>query len=382
MIVARSPLRISFGGGGTDLPAYYERFGGMVVSSAVSAACHVQIKRHSGRGVAIVSQDYQQSVIVPGNKPIALTEPLSLPKAVLAWFAGRGLRPSGITITMRADVPPGSGLGSSSAMTAALVAAIARTVGLPLTQEEIAEIACEVEIDILQCPIGRQDQYASAFGGLNTITFSRSGVGVRPLRLPVTIERSLEKHLLLFSTRQTRDSAGVLRAQREASRSDEEVIQRLHAIKRIAHDMTEALQAGDLPEFGRLLDESWQLKRGLASGVSSSQIDRWYALARHLGVYGGKIAGAGGGGFFLFVLPPERRQRVKSALQKEGLTPMVVTFDHRGCTSTEMFTLGQDVDRPAKGVKHGPIIARESKFPAARAPERVLARSSRRSLDH
>jgi D-glycero-alpha-D-manno-heptose-7-phosphate kinase len=349
MIAARAPLRISFGGGGTDLPAYYERFGGMVVSSAITAACHVQIKRHSGRGVAIVSHDYQQSIIVLCDKTITLAEPLSLPRAVLSWFAARGLRPSGITISMRADVPPGSGLGSSSAMTAALVAAIARTVGLPLRQQQIAEIACEVEIDLLQRPIGRQDQYAAAFGGLNTITFCRSGVDVRPLRLPGSIECSLQEHVLLFSTRRTRDSAGVLRVQREASRSDEEVIQRLHAIKRIAQSMTDALQAGCLPEFGRLLDESWQLKRGLASGVSSSQIDRWYALARQLGVYGGKIAGAGGGGFFLFVLPPERRQLVTRALQKEGLTPMSVAFDHHGCTSHMEPLAIDDVDRTLKG---------------------------------
>ncbi len=332
MIAARSPLRISFGGGGTDLPTYYERFGGMVVSAAITPACHVSLTPHTGAGVMVQSRDFGLTVTIPSRRQIVLREPLSLPRAVLSWFDERGLFPDGVRIAMWADVPPGSGLGSSSAMSVALVSAIARHVCLPLTPRMAAEVACEIEIDLLGRPIGRQDQYASALGGLNTITFSPDGVVVTPVPVQPAARQPLQDHLLLISTRRTRDSANVLRAQRAASGSDGEVTRRLHRIKELAAAMAAALLAGDLPEFGALLHESWQLKRGLAQGVSSTEIDRWYQIARERGAYGGKIAGAGGGGFFLFCVPPDRRADVILGLRTAGLAPLPFAFDDQGCT--------------------------------------------------
>jgi D-glycero-alpha-D-manno-heptose-7-phosphate kinase len=331
MIVAHAPLRLSFGGGGTDLPAYYERYGGLVVSSAIGAACHVRIEQHPGNDVLIRSLDYRKMTVVPAREAITLEEPLSLPRAVLQWFEQVARRPSGISITMEADVAPGSGLGSSSAMTVALVTAIARHLRIPMLKHEIAAAACEIEIDILGHPIGRQDQYASALGGLNMLTFSPGNVEVEPLNLPTGIERSLQEHLLLLSTRRTRNSASVLQEQRKASRSDNEVIARLHGIKTLAQRMADALQEGDIAGFGGLLDESWQLKRRLATGVTSVDIDRWYAMAQELGAYGGKIAGAGGGGFLLLCVPVASRPTISKALQREGLRPLEITFDHKGC---------------------------------------------------
>jgi D-glycero-alpha-D-manno-heptose-7-phosphate kinase len=332
MIAARSPLRISFGGGGTDLPTYYERFGGMVVSAAITPACHVSLTPHAGPGVLVQSRDFGLAVTVPSRRQVVLREPLSLPRAVLAWFAERGLFPDGVRIAMRADVPPGSGLGSSSAMTIALVSAIASHVSLPLTPRMAAEIACEIEIDLLGRPIGRQDQYASALGGINTITFSPDGVVVTPVAVPPATRQALQDHLLLISTRRTRDSANVLRAQRAASGSDGEVTRRLHRIKELAAAMAAALLTGDLGELGALLHESWQLKRGLAQGVSSTEIDHWYQIARERGAYGGKIAGAGGGGFFLFCVPPDRRADVILGLRTADLAPLPFAFDDQGCT--------------------------------------------------
>jgi D-glycero-alpha-D-manno-heptose-7-phosphate kinase len=332
MIAARSPLRISFGGGGTDLPAYYERFGGMVVSAAITPACHVSLTPTAGRGVMLQSRDFGVSVTVPSRPPMVLREPLSLPRAVLSWFGERDLFPHGVSITTRADVPPGSGLGSSSAMTVALVSAIASHVCLPLTPRMAAEIACQIEIDLLGRPIGRQDQYASALGGINTIAFSRGAVVVTPMALPPAARQALQDHLLLVSTRRTRDSANVLRGQRAASGGDGEVTRRLHRIKELAAAMATALLGSDLPAFGALLDESWQLKRGLAQGVSSTEIDRWYQIARDRGAYGGKIAGAGGGGFFLFCVPPDRRADVTRGLCAAGLAPLPFAFDDQGCT--------------------------------------------------
>jgi D-glycero-alpha-D-manno-heptose-7-phosphate kinase len=195
-----------------------------------------------------------------------------------------------------------------------------------------AEIACEIEIDLLGRPIGRQDQYASALGGLNTITFSTDGVEITPVPVPPAARQVLQDHLLLISTCRTRDSANVLRAQRAASGSDGEVTHRLHRIKELAAAMAAALLAGDLPEFGALLHESWQLKRGLAQGVSSMEIDHWYQIARERGAYGGKIAGAGGGGFFLFCVPPDRRAEVTQGLRAAGLAQLRFAFDDHGCT--------------------------------------------------
>jgi D-glycero-alpha-D-manno-heptose-7-phosphate kinase len=332
MISVRSPLRISFGGGGTDLPAYYERFGGMVVSAAISPACHVSLVSHAGAGVVLQSRDFGVSVAVPSQRHVVIREPLPLPRAVLSWFAERGLCPDGVRIATRADVPPGSGLGSSSAMTVALVSAVAAHVALPMTPRMAAEIACEIEIDLLGRPIGRQDQYASALGGLNTITFSSDRVVVSPVSLAPAARQALQDHLLLVSTRRTRDSAKVLRAQRAASGIDGEVTRRLHRIKELAAAMAASLLAGDLQEFGALLHESWQLKRGLAQGVSSTEIDHWYQIARDRGAYGGKIAGAGGGGFFLFCVPPDRRADVILGLSGAGLAPLPFAFDNQGCT--------------------------------------------------
>jgi D-glycero-alpha-D-manno-heptose-7-phosphate kinase len=220
-------------------------------------------------------------------------------------------------------------------MTAALVCAVARLVALPISQRQIAEIACEIEIDLLGRPIGRQDQYAAALGGINTLTFSQDGVEVVPLPLSPEIACALHQHLLLVSTRKTRDSATLLQSQRAASGNGGDVSERLHRIKALALAMREALLAGDLVRFGALLDESWQLKRGLTQGVTSPQIDRWYALARCRGAYGGKITGAGGGGFFLFCVPPARRDGVLTALRAEGLTPFPIAFDHRGCAARD-----------------------------------------------
>lgn len=331
MIIARSPLRISFGGGGTDLPAYYERYGGMVVSAAIQAACHVELATQPGRDVTITSNDFNRSITISARAPIVVEEPLSLPRAVLAWFAGRGERPAGMHLTMRADVPPGTGLGSSSAMTAALIAAIARSMDLPLTQRMIAEAACDVEIDILQRPIGRQDQYASALGGINTLTFSMDAVAATPLRLPAAVERTLQAHLLLLSTRKTHDSGRLLQTQRDASATDGAVIQRLHRIKDLAGSMRGALHQGDMETFGSLLDASWQLKRGITEGVTTTRIDHWYQTARDNGAFGGKICGAGGGGFMLFCVPPDRRASLTTALVREGLAPFPVHFDRQGC---------------------------------------------------
>ena len=249
------------------------------------------------------SRDFGLTVTVPSRRPVVIREPLSLPRAVLTWFDERGLFPDGVRIVTRADVPPGSGFGSSSAMTIALVSAIASHVSLPLTPQMAAEIACEIEIDLLDRPIGRQDQYASALGGLNTIAFSPDGVVVTPLsltpRAPTGAPGSPPPD---FDAPDPRLGQGVTGAAcRVGQRRRSHAPPASHQGAGSSHGG--GALAGDLPGFGMLLHDSWQLKRGLAKGVSSTEIDRWYQIAQERGAYGGKIAGAGGGGFFLFCVP-------------------------------------------------------------------------------
>ena len=330
-VIARAPVRVSFGGGGTDLAAYYERFGGFVVSAAIARYCYVVAGRSPDGGIGINSADYRTWERFPPGEAPSVVEPLSLPKAAVAWFAGQGLLSgTGVELFTASEVPPGSGLGSSSAMAVALVRALAAQTGLPMDATVAAELACWLEITRLDRPIGKQDQYASALGGINAIEFRAGGVGVTPLSLAPGVAAALADRLLLFSTGQTRDSAAILRGQRSATATDPAVAERLHRLKEMAWEMRDALVAGELDGFGALLDRGWHLKRGLGRRVSSDAIDRWYGAAREAGALGGKVAGAGGGGFLLLYCPPAAQPAVRDAMARHGLRELVFDIDWEG----------------------------------------------------
>jgi D-glycero-alpha-D-manno-heptose-7-phosphate kinase len=331
--IGRAPVRISFGGGGSDLPAYYDAHGGFVVSAAIDRCCAVIVSPSADDALGVNSADLRAWTRLDPRRPISPEGPLALPLAALAWFQRRGATLPAVDLFLASEVPPGSGLGSSSAMTAALVQAVATTLDWNLNPAETAEAACDVEIGILGRPIGKQDQYAASFGGLNAITFAADGVEVEPLALPPAVERALEARLRLYATGRTRDSAGILRRQRARTERGGAVVERLHALKALAHDMRDALESGDLDGFGALLDQGWRLKRGLAAGIADDQIDRWYALAREAGALGGKIAGAGGGGFLLLDAPPERQAAIDAALGRDGLQPLAFRFSHHGAAA-------------------------------------------------
>ncbi|HEY8597393.1 MAG TPA: hypothetical protein VIL85_03115 [Thermomicrobiales bacterium] len=330
-IIARAPLRISFGGGGTDLAAYYERHEGLVVSAAIGRYCTVTVTDTPDGGTRLVSADYGiEETYAPGERP-PVAEPLALPKAVLDWFVARGhLQAGGLTLHLSSEVPPGTGLGSSSAMTVALIRALAARARLTLDAAQLAELASWIEITRLGMPIGKQDQYASVYGGLNRITFRADGVTVQPLTLAAPTLAALDERLLLFSTGQRRDSASILGQQRQATGTDAATIARLGRLKGLAVEMIDALHDGALDRFGRLLDVAWREKRGLSSRVSSAAIDRWYAAALTAGALGGKITGAGGGGFLLLYCPPGAGAAVRVALGREGLRELPFAFDQRG----------------------------------------------------
>jgi D-glycero-alpha-D-manno-heptose-7-phosphate kinase len=328
--VARAPVRVSFGGGGTDLEAYYARFGGFVVSSAIARYAYVVARETVDRSIHLSSSDYRVwQTFRRGEMPI-IEEPLSLPKAVVERFGPFGLRERGVDLFLASEVAPGTGLGSSSAMAVALVRALSAYLGLPADAEEVAEVACFIEIDRLDMPIGKQDQYASAFGGLNAITFTQDGVEVEPLRPSADTITALCSRLMLFSTGHSRHSSSILREQRAATAEQKVVAESLHAMKALAMDMREALFSEDLTGFGTMLDHGWQMKRRLSGKISSPEIDAWYAAAREAGALGGKITGAGGGGYMLLYCPVERQDDVREVLAVHRLREMPFDFDFHG----------------------------------------------------
>jgi D-glycero-alpha-D-manno-heptose-7-phosphate kinase len=327
MLIARAPVRISLAGGGTDLPAYYERHGGFVVSTTIDKYFYVLASLTGADSIQVSSSDYRVFYRQrPGDPPLWDGD-LGLVKAALHLFRLE----RGISLFLASEVPPGTGLGSSSAVAVALVKALAALAGRLLTPAEVAARACLLELERLRSPIGKQDQYAAAFGGLNAITFSRDGVAVEPLSLSSHTREALERNLLLFFTGSTRHANAILTQQQRASADDEgETVVALHAIKAAAKDSKRVLEQGQLRCFGEILAELWEHKKRLAVGVSNPRIDELYALARQHGAIGGKIAGAGGGGFLVLYCEEPHQAAVTRALEGAGLYRMDYRFEQGG----------------------------------------------------
>jgi D-glycero-alpha-D-manno-heptose-7-phosphate kinase len=327
MLIARAPVRISFAGGGTDLPTYYRQYGGLVVSTSISKYFYVFANLNGVDSAQISSSDYHTYFRQRAGAPLLFEGDLALPRAFLHQF---GID-SGISLFLASEVPPGTGLGSSSTVSVALSKALGAVCGMSLTNYDLAELASYVEIEKLGMPIGRQDQYAAAFGGLNAIYFSSEGVRVERVWMNPEVESTLEKRILLFFTGSTRRAAEILQNQQASTRQhDSGTLESLHRIKRMAEETLELLQAGDLTGFGEMLDRSWQAKKRLAKGISNPQIDHWYELARATGATGGKITGAGGGGFLMLYCEEATQDDVTTVLEAEGLVRMDFHFDRGG----------------------------------------------------
>jgi D-glycero-alpha-D-manno-heptose-7-phosphate kinase len=329
MLIARAPMRISFGGGGTDLEAYYAKYGGLVISSAINKYFYAVITTDESDDLQVISADYRSLFRHSPYNDLFWDGDLALPKAILHHF---GIR-RGINLFVASEVPPGTGLGSSSAAAVTMVRAISTLVEQPLTKQQVAELASYIEIGKMGMPIGKQDQYASAFGGLNKITFSSEGVTVEPLHIDPDVRKTLERRLMLFFTGSSRESTSILKHQRKSTQDrDEAVLQALHNIKRVAVDVQSCLERGDLDEFARLLDYAWQEKRRLAPGLSTGFIDELYTLALEKGASAGKITGAGGGGFLMLYCHEEAQDNVTTVLEERGLKRMNFHFDQQGAT--------------------------------------------------
>ena len=324
MLIVRSPLRISLAGGGTDLPAYYQEFGGRVINLAIDRYFYVFLRTSSADGVQIASADFQTYDKLDKD---SLDGGLALPRAIFSHF---GIT-KGVSLFLASEAPPGTGLGSSSTVAVGLIKALVSALGLSMTKKELAELASYIEIEKLGSPIGKQDQYAAAFGGINLIEFEAEKTSITPLNLPIDKVITLSKSLLLFFTGSKRKANEILAQQSDASRKKSKpVLEALHRVKGMVPQVKTILEQGDMPGLGNFLHQNWLEKKQFAKGVSNEFIDQCYDLALGEGAWGGKITGAGGGGFFLLCCPEDRQAAVTRNLEAKGLKRVNFSIDHSG----------------------------------------------------
>ena len=320
MIIARSPLRISLGGGGTDLPSYYREFGGFLIAAAIDKAVYVTVHRTFLDECVI---RYSRIERVPS--PREVQHPIVREAMQLLGIGERN-----VEVTSMADIPAGTGLGSSGSFTTALLKALHAHQKNLVHPRELAEQACHIEIDLLAEPIGKQDQYIAAYGGLTCFQFLPNGhVEAAPLKVDSETLYNLEDNLLLFFTGYSRAAGTILKEQDEKSRtSDKEMIDNLHFVKDLGYQSQEALENGDLRRFGELMNVHWERKKQRSGGMSNADIDKWYNLAMENGALGGKLIGAGGGGFLMFYAAD--KTRLRHAMRQTGLTEVRFRFDFEG----------------------------------------------------
>jgi len=320
MIIVRSPLRITLGGGGTDLASYYGEREGFVVAAAIDKYVYVTVTRPFSPGIYLKYSALEHIDTVGEIKHPIIRE-------VLDQHCSESPQ---IEITTLADIPAGTGLGSSGSFTTALLKAVYAYQRKSAHARELAESACEIEIERLQNPVGKQDQFISAFGGLICLTFHKDHrVTVEPLRVSRQTMFELEDNLLLFFTGYSRAAGAILQDQQVRTQArDTDMLHNLDYVKHLGYRSKEALESGNLTRFGELMHEHWEHKRHRSAGISNLQIDSWYSLAMRNGAIGGKLVGAGGGGFLMFYASD--RRRLRCAMAEAGLDEVRFGFDFEG----------------------------------------------------
>jgi len=313
-------LRISLGGGGTDLPSYYRKHEGFLIAAAIDKYVYVSVLRPFTEGIFLKYSQMENVKKVEEIKHPIIREALLM----------QNLKTPQIEITTIADIPAGTGLGSSGSFTTALLRAIFAHRKKHILSENLAEMACHIEIDRLCEPIGKQDQYIAAYGGLTAFTFRQDDtVTAEPLKIPITSVFDLEDRLLLFFTGFARSAGEILKDQHVRSQQDDiEMLNNLHYVKDLGYRSREALESGDLNCFGKLMHEHWEHKKARSKGMSNSKIDEWYKLAIENGAIGGKLVGAGGGGFLMFLA--EDSSRLRHSMSNAGLEEVRFRFDYEG----------------------------------------------------
>lgn len=335
IIRSKAPLRVSFAGGGTDVSPYMEERGGIVLSATIDKYAYSSMRLRDDHQIAVQSLDYDIVAKYQLEDGLNYDGELDLVKAVILNM--NGVSEQGLDFFMHCDAPPGSGLGSSSAMLVALIGLFKQWKRLPLTNYEIAELAYRIERQDLAIQGGMQDQYAAVFGGFNFIEFGRSAVVVNPLRIDQDIINELEYCLLLCYTGCTRLSGNIITTQRSAYiNRDAQVLKAMDEMKRLAVEMKNALLQGRLRDFGSLLHEEWEYKKQMAKQITNAAIDELYEAARAHGALGGKISGAGGGGYLFFYCEFDRKHMVAEALEKLGAQVVEFAFDHSGLQTWEV----------------------------------------------
>ncbi len=321
MIFSRAPLRISLGGGGTDLPSYSSQYGGFVLGAAINKYLYIYVNRPVVDDLIHVKY--------------ARVEQVATPDEIQHDLVRSALKHLGLTskleIISMADVPAGTGMGSSGAYLVALLTALHEVKRERLPTQALAEEACHIEMDLAGHAVGKQDHYLAAFGGITCFEIGVDGrVRVSPLDISMTTVDDFRSSVLIFYTGITRSADGILKAQQQDTRNGHAtVIDSLHQTKELGYRIKEALEEGDIERFGLLLDEHWQNKKRRSAQISDDRIDRWYRLALENGALGGKVMGAGGGGF-LMLCCPTHKARLRRALSETGLREMPYDFDFEG----------------------------------------------------
>jgi D-glycero-alpha-D-manno-heptose-7-phosphate kinase len=320
MIITRSPLRISLGGGGTDLPSYYREHSGFLIAAAIDKYVYINVHRRFVDGFLLKYSSLEEAATIDDIKHPIIREALKLVD----------IQERNLEITSMADIPAGTGLGSSGSFTTALLKAFHALKKNLVHPAELAEQACCIELEKLGEPIGKQDQYISAYGGITAFRFMPDGrVEAAPLKISEETLFNLEDNLLLFFTGYARSASAILKEQDDKSkRADAAMMENLHFIKDLGKQSQKALETGDLEEFARLMDVHWQRKKERSNGMSNNDINAWYDCAMANGALGGKVIGAGGGGFLMFYAGD--KVELRHAMRGQGLTEVRFRFDFEG----------------------------------------------------
>lgn len=321
MIISRAPVRLTLGGGGTDLKSYYSKYGGFLIAAAIDKYIFISANRRFYDSIRL---SYSQTEIVDN---VADIKHRIFKAALRLVNIDRG-----IELVSVADVPANCGLGTSSSFTVSVLNALHAYKGEFVTQKQLAEEACYIEIDVLQEPIGKQDQYIAGFGGITCLTFEKNGdVLVEALKISDEVLDQLESNIALFYTGIERSASEILSEQDEKSKKDDpKVIENLHKIKEIGLQTRKALESGNVDEFGELLHVHWETKKKRSQKMSDPFIDECYDVARKNGALGGKLVGAGGGGFFIFYCHSSDKPKLSQAMKNMELKPMRFRFDFEG----------------------------------------------------
>ncbi len=320
MIIARSPLRITLGGGGTDLPSYYEEREGFLISAAIDKYVYITLHETFEKGFFLKYSKFEKCNEIDEIQHPIIREALKL----LDW------KTPALELCSMADIPAGTGLGSSSSFTTALLRALHTMQGNIVSTRTLAEEACEIEMNRLKEPIGKQDQYIASYGGITCMNFHRDGyVWVDPLRISDETLYNLEDNLILYFTGFSRSAGNILKEQNDKSKEhNEDMLKNLDFVKDLGYQSKNALEKGDLDTFADIMNTHWEYKKKRSGGMSNPQIDEWYSMALANGAQGGKMIGAGGGGFLMFYV--KDKVRLRDAMRSTGMSEVRFRFEKEG----------------------------------------------------